>query len=130
MKHSLTKHSLIFLRLGLAITFIWIGALIVQSPDSWAGFIQPWATGLLILPVAKAMTVVGFFDIVLGVWLLTNRLVWAAALLASIHLLIILVTSGVNDVTIRDIGLLGAAITLALANWPANLPFVRVKNKD
>ena len=102
------------LRISLGITFLWIGVLILRSPEAWGGYIQPWALKLLVLPVYDTMLIVGAVDCVLGLLFLINRFVRLAALIAAIHLLGILITSGLNDITVRDIGLLGAALALAV----------------
>ena len=108
------------LRLGLAITFVWIGVLILRSPDSWAGYIQPWALKLLPWPAHEAMLITGALDCLLGILLLLNISTRLAAFVGAIHMAMILITSGVNDITVRDFGLLGAL--LALSVMPRHLP--------
>lgn len=102
------------LRLGLAITFIWIGIMIVRDPVSWGAFLQPWVIELLPVPVNSLMLATGILDIVLGGLMLFSWWVGLASLIASIHLALILATSGVDAVTVRDIGLLGASLALML----------------
>ncbi|MBI4114669.1 MAG: hypothetical protein HY445_02400 [Candidatus Niyogibacteria bacterium] len=105
------------LRVGLGITFVWIGILIFQNPESWGGFLQPWAAGLLPVPIKQAMIGTAILDILLGFLFLIDVLAWAAGLVGAIHLAIILTTSGIDGVTVRDIGLLGAALAVALIAW-------------
>lgn len=102
------------LRLALAITFIWIGILIVRDPVSWGAFLQPWAVELLPLPLRDAMMATGILDIIIGGLLFFGLATGVAATLASVHLGIILLTTGIDAVTVRDIGLLGASIALAI----------------
>jgi len=45
------KTSFHFLRVGLAITFLWIGILIFKNPEAWGGYLEPWAVGLLPIPL-------------------------------------------------------------------------------
>lgn len=106
------------IRVGLAITFLWIGVLIFQDPVGWGGYLQSWAQNLLLVPVAQAMLGVAVFDIVVGGFLLVGVGVWAASVLATIHLASVLIVSGIDPITVRDIGLLAAAIALAVATWP------------
>lgn len=60
-------------------------------------------------------------DLVIGGLLLSNTLIWLAALLGSIHLLVVLITSGIDDVTVRDIGLLAATLALFIEFLPDRL---------
>lgn len=111
------KTSFHILRIGLAITFIWIGVLIFKQPEAWGGYLQPWATRLLPVPLVQAMIGAAFLDLVIGVMLLLNRFIWLAGLLAALHLVMVLVVSGVNDITVRDIGLLAASAALLSDSW-------------
>lgn len=119
----MNKTGFTILRIALGITFLWIGILIVQDPEAWGGYIQPWAAKLLPLPIKEMMLGTGALDIVIGFLLVTNILTWLAAAIGAIHLVIVLVTSGINSITVRDIGLLGAAVAVSLSTWPKNLIF-------
>ena len=96
-----------FLRIGLAVTFLWIGVVILKNPEAWSGYLQPWAVGLIPIPLAQAMIGAAILDITIGALLLINFLPWLIALVGSIHLVIILIVSGITDITVRDIGLFG-----------------------
>lgn len=109
------------LRVGVAITFLWIGILILRDPEAWGLYIQPWAEGLLPLPLKEIMIGTALFDIVIGALLLIGVLTWLAALIGALHLALVLAVSGINPITVRDIGLLAAAIALAVNDWPENL---------
>jgi uncharacterized membrane protein YphA (DoxX/SURF4 family) len=106
------------LRVGIAITFIWIGILIFSAPEAWGSFLQPWALDLLPIPLRDAMIGTAILDIVIGALLLVDVLTWLAAIIGAIHLVIVLTTSGINAVTVRDIGLLAGVIALALETIP------------
>lgn len=108
----MNKTSFHVLRVGLAITFLWIGILIFKQPEAWGGFLQPWATGLLPIPIREAMIGTAILDIVIGALFLFDFFVWLAALAGAAHLIIILTVSGINDVTVRDIGILAAVLAL------------------
>lgn len=114
----MTKTSFHILRVGLAVTFLWIGALILKEPSAWGGYLQPWAVGLLPIPLAQIMISTAILDLIIGFLLLLNLYTWFPAILAAIHLVIILITSGITDITIRDIGLLAAALALVYETWP------------
>jgi len=111
----LTYH---ILRFGLGITFIWIGIYIVRNPEAWSAYIRPWMLALLPASPERTMFANGLLDIAIGGLLLFNIFPWLIAALASIHLAIILIVSGINEITVRDIGLLGATLALGIATWP------------
>lgn len=121
----MSKASFHILRVGLAITFLWIGILIFKQPEAWTGYIAPWATRFLPMPVAQAMMGTAVLDVVIGFLLLIDTWVWLAALVGTIHLLIVLTVSGITDITVRDVGLLSGTIALLWDSWPRNL----LKNK-
>lgn len=112
------KTSFHILRVGLAITFLWIGVLIFKQPEAWEGYLQSWAAGLLPIPVAQAMMGTAFLDIAIGALLLIDSFVWLAALVGAVHLIIVLTVSGVTDITVRDIGILAAAVALMADSLP------------
>lgn len=107
------------LRVGIAITFLWIGILILKEPTSWGGFIQPWAMKLLPFSLKEAMIGAAIFDIIIGFLLLIDYKTWIAAFLGSLHLVVVLMVSGINAITIRDIGLLAGALGIFTDSAPA-----------
>src|SRR3990172_4100521 len=117
------------LRMGLAITFLWIGILIFKNPEAWGGYLQPWAAGLLPIPLEQAMLGSAVLDILIGFFILIDRWVYIASFLAAFHLIVVLITSGITDVTARDIGLLAAALALLDETLPAYIankaPFLK-----
>lgn len=102
----------------MAITFIWIGVLILKSPESWAGYMQPWAVKLLPVPATQALMATAVLDIVIGVLFLIDWYPWVAGLLGSLHLISVLTVSGITDITVRDIGLLAGAIVIMIESSP------------
>ncbi len=110
--------SQIVLRVGLGITFLWIGYLIMQNPEGWGQSIQPWAQALLPFSLKATMIGTAIFDMIVGILLMIGFRTWIVAGLGALHLLSIIVTMGFNPFTIRDIGLLAAALSLSLRNWP------------
>ncbi|MCH7883101.1 DoxX family membrane protein [Patescibacteria group bacterium] len=114
------------LRVGMAITFLWIGVLIFQSPEAWAGFIQPWARDLLPISPRTALIATAIFDLTIGGFLLIDVFTWLASLLGAIHLASILAVSGIDAITVRDIGLLSAMIFLSVTSWPHRFSFKKL----
>ena len=109
------------LRIGLAITFLWIGILILKNPEAWGGYLRPWAAGLLPIPLAQAMMGTAILDIAIGAFLLINFLPWLAATIGAIHLIAILIVSGITDITVRDIGLLAGTLALIIDSPPPSI---------
>ncbi|HXK38162.1 MAG TPA: hypothetical protein VJ579_03790 [Candidatus Paceibacterota bacterium] len=115
------KIPLHILRVGLAITFIWIGVLIIMQPLMWGGYIEGWASGLIPFATEPMMLVTGVIDIVIGALLALGVVIPLAAALGALHIAIVLVVSGITDITVRDIGLLAAALALMLESLPEPL---------
>ena len=114
----MTKSTFNILRVGIAITFLWIGVLIFKEPGAWGGLLQPWAADLLPIPIKQAMIGTAILDLVIGFLLLVDVWIWPAALIGSAHLVIVLVTTGITIVTVRDIGLLAATVALFWDRFP------------
>lgn len=115
------KSSFHILRVGTAITFFWIGILILKEPNAWGGFIQPWAMKLLPGSVEQMMIGTAYLDLVIGFFLLIDTYVWLAALLGAGHLFIVLAVSGINEVTVRDIAILAATVALFADSIPESI---------
>jgi len=112
------KFSFHFLRVGVAVTFLWIGILILKEPEAWGGFLQPWAADLLVVPLKLAMIGTAVLDILIGFLLLIDYFTWLAAALAALHLIVVLTVAGINAITVRDIGLLAAVLAIFFASFP------------
>lgn len=108
------KTSFHILRVGLGITFVWVGVLIFKEPQAWGGYLQPWAAGLLPIPLEQAMMGTAILDIVIGALFLIDCFTWLAALVGALHLITVLTVSGITDITVRDIGLLAGTVALAV----------------
>lgn len=117
----MNRTSFHILRVGTAITFIWIAILIFKDPLAWGGFVAPWVVNMLPVSLESAMIGTAILDLVIGIFLLFNVWVWMASLLASIHLIVILVVSGINEATVRDIAILSGTILLFLDSVPEKI---------
>ena len=106
--------SFTILRVGIGITFLWIGILIIRDPVGWGTFIQPWALKLIPGSVEAAMIQTAVLDMIVGFLLITGVWIWLASILGTFHLIVVFVTVGITDVTARDIGLLAASFALFL----------------
>jgi len=106
------------LRFGLGVVFIWIGILVLKSPEGWGAYMQPWAQELLISPIKTTMIIAGVADILFGILLFSGKLTWLGALLGSLHLIVIVVTVGLNEIGLRDLGILVGSVALFFLSFP------------
>lgn len=114
MRYGRYGWSYFVLRVGLGITFLLIGIDILRHPDVWLGYLP--ASLPFGIPRELGLKLNGVFDVGLGLLLTIRMFPKIVAALAATHLIGILVSYGLDAVTVRDVGLLGA--TLALFFWP------------
>jgi hypothetical protein len=112
------KASLLVLRVTLGITFLWVSVMIFQEPVFWSGFIDPWMANLIPIDLTLLMQLTAVLDALIGLLLIANKWVWIASLVATLHLATILIGSGIDPITVRDLGLLGATAALTLLTIP------------
>ena len=117
------------LRVGLAITFIWIGILIFKDPASWGGYLQPWIVELLPVPVKQALLGTALLDLIIGILFLIDWQPWLAGLLGSLHIATVLLVSGITDITVRDIGLLAGTIVIMVESLPGYITIMFNKKR-
>ena len=114
------KTSHLFLRLGLALVFLWFGIDKFIHPNYWINAWTPlWLQSILSrLNIGNLNFIYadGIFEIVLGLGFIFNIFVKLFALLAIVLLLAIALSFGLNEVIIRDAGLIGAALALLFWN--------------
>lgn len=114
----MNKSSYHILRVGLAITFIWIGVLILKDPESWGGYVQPWVVRLLPFSLTEVLISTAVLDVAIGVFLLIDWQTWLAGLVGALHIGTVLTVSGITDITVRDIGLLAGAVVIMIESLP------------
>lgn len=102
------------LRVGIGITFFWIGIFILKNPENWGNMITPWFQGLLPVSLKTVMIPTAILDILIGFFLLVDVFTWFFALLGALHLVVVLVTTGITFITVRDLGLLAGLIAIAM----------------
>ena len=117
---SLLKPQFI-LRLSLAITYFYSGWSLLTSPTSWTQFVPLWLKEILAnfnFPVAVFVQVQGAVEMLLALifilWFMPRNLVRYAALFAALEMALILIFTGIDLTTFRDIGLLGLSLGIFL----------------
>ncbi len=121
---KMQKAAPVVLRIGLALVFLWFGADQLMHTAKWVGLIPGWLTGKAYFFSVfnfQATTLVHFngaFEIVFGICLLFGLFVRVVTLLLALHMmhitLTLLMASGITAVSVRDVGLSFAAVTLFL----------------
>lgn len=104
----------LILRVSLGATFMLIGIDILRNPQNWIGYVP----GPVPFDLSREalLSATGVFDAVVGLGLMMKVMMKVSSGLAALHLIGIIIVSGIDPVIVRDIGLLGAA--LALFFWP------------
>lgn len=108
------------LRLGLGAMYLYSGYDLFVNPRHWYGFVPQWFSRAIVPEVFPSidsyLKLQGAGEFLVGLvflaWFLRRRWVRAAAFLAVVEMALILVFTGVDPITFRDIGLLGAAFAL------------------
>ena len=108
------------LGVSLAATYSYSGSDLLRHPKSWYWAIRPLPNfaqeainsfGLdLYLQIQGAVELT--FAVILIMWFLPRILISVVAALIAIQMVVILLLVGLDGVTFRDVGLLGAAISL------------------
>ena len=112
------------LRLGLGVMYVYSGIDLIRNPDNWIAFIPGWLMDALtpFIALETFLRVQGVAELVFAfVFLalfLPNGLVRIIALCSALEMLSILALTGVDLITFRDFGLLGASVTLILLLAP------------
>lgn len=103
-----TSRAHLLLRLGLAFGFLYAATSSLMAPENWIGFIPGWVPAPELALKAHAI-----FEIILALWLLWGKRIQWAAYLSALSMFAILITTGIDEVTFRDVGLMFAASALA-----------------
>ncbi len=103
----------LFLRLGLAFVFIYVAVSAFFYPEIWIGFLPNFLGN----SVTKGYFLLAhdIFGVGLGLWLLSGKKTFYAAVVASVILAAIVLTNlGSLLIVFRDVGLFFAAVALAV----------------
>jgi uncharacterized membrane protein YphA (DoxX/SURF4 family) len=112
------KSAILCLRLGLAFVLIYASINAFISPKDWSWFIPDWV--IKIVPDTTALLDIhGAFELIVGLWLLSGKKIYIAAILVSLDMLMItLANISVLLTVFRDIGLFFAALALVFLSKP------------
>lgn len=112
-----------FLRLGLGLMYLYSGLDIVRHPSSWHWAVTQFPDWLEKIPnsigIDRFLTGQGIAELIFAAVLIIpfmpRFLVRLVAFLSVLEMAAILVFVGVDAITFRDIGLLGAALALLVS---------------
>lgn len=105
-----------FLRLAIAIPFLYAAIAAFIDPTSWVGFLPSWTNS--IIPVSMALILFSVYEIGLSLWLISGKEGFYSALLSAITLGgITFFNLGALDIVFRDVGLFLAAVALVLLEY-------------
>ncbi len=98
------------LRLGLGLVFLYAGFSIIANPTAWIGYVPQFVENFY--PRESALILHAIFDLLLGAGLLLGQFLPLVSIMAFLNLTSILIFSGIDDITFRDVGLAFAALAL------------------
>ncbi len=106
-----------FLRVGLAIVFLYAAVAAFLDPNSWIGFLPSPLRAML--PAQALLTAFSIYEIILALWLLSGKKTYYAAILSGLTMLAIIVFNmGALDIIFRDVAILFMALALATLSRP------------
>jgi uncharacterized membrane protein YphA (DoxX/SURF4 family) len=108
--HPTTTAALI-MRFGLAFVFGWMGIDKFIHLSAWYGWIPSW---LAFVPQDAFLYAVGAIEVILAVLLIGGRFVRFAAIVCAVLMAGVVFSFGINDITVRDIGLIALALAIAM----------------
>lgn len=105
-----------FLRIGIAIVFLYASISAFLNPVAWGGFIPPFVKA--IISVETFLLFHSILNIVLCLWLLSDKKTFYASIISSIAIFFIVIFNiGSLDILFRDVAIFFAAIALAILSY-------------
>lgn len=111
-------HPELPLRLGLGLMYLYSGWDLIVNPRHWYGFVPRWfsQTVTQLVSIDNYLRLQGAAEMVIGLLFLVRFLprpaVRFAVAAAAAEMALILLFVGIDPITFRDIGLLGAALAM------------------
>lgn len=109
------------LRIGLIVVFLWFGIDKFIHPSYWlSAWVPEWALSFMErfkVTGSQFIYFNGIFEVMVGLSLLTGLFSKFFSFLAIIFLITVVAVNGINEITIRDLGLMGGLS--AIIFWPA-----------
>ncbi|MBS3143557.1 DoxX family membrane protein [Candidatus Woesearchaeota archaeon] len=109
-----TKIATLILRVALGFIFFWFGMDKIINPIDWKGFITPALSKLIFVDLGIFILLLGIIEIILGIMLILGLFTRTASVIVLIHLIMVVMTQGFNQISIRDFGLIAIALYLIM----------------
>ena len=122
-------HPIWFLRIGFGVMFAYSGVDLIRHPWNWYGFMPQWLVyGITrIVLMDTYLRIQGAVELAIALllllWFLPRWALRLGAAFASLELLLITLVVGIDLITFRDLGLLGAALALLVASFTQHETF-------
>ncbi|PIN89025.1 hypothetical protein COU60_05110 [Candidatus Pacearchaeota archaeon CG10_big_fil_rev_8_21_14_0_10_34_76] len=100
-------------RYAIGIVFLLIGISQLTNPVIWTAYL-PESFAVSGIALNSIVSFTGIFNTLVGLLLILGLLVRTASAVAALHLISVIIILGYNDVSIRDLGLLLATISIFL----------------
>lgn len=120
IKNDAVMYSVILLRIGVAIAFIYPPVSAWFNADSWLGYFPGFVVGTFgLFGTTVLLHAFGVFEIIIGLWILSGKHILVPSTLATLTLtLIILFNINQMDVLFRDISIALMSLALVVHAWP------------
>ena len=112
MQVTQQEWGILILRIGLAALFLWFGFSQLIDGLSWVSWVPEWAVNLLHIPPAMIVLLNGAFEVVAGSLLALNIWTRWAALALGLHLVVLVIEIGLNEIGLRDFAIMMATFAL------------------
>ena len=106
------SYTTLILRIGLGLTILWFGVNQLMSPQDWVGWVPAWTAALGLAP-ETVVFLNGLFETIFAALLILGLWVRIAASLLFLHMILIIIDIGFNEIGVRDFGLAAALLALA-----------------
>lgn len=111
-KHNKEVLISFFLRIGLAVVFFYAGLASLFFPENWVGYIPGFVADNI--STSTLLVLFSFYELGLGLWLLSNRKTFYAAIISAVTMILIVIFNmTLFDVVFRDIAIFFMALALA-----------------
>lgn len=126
---NLKKYSTLSLRVGLTIVLFWFAFTQFTNAQQWVGLVPNY---LSFISSTNIVYMNASFELIMGTLILLGLFTRVVAAIFTLHLIPIILTLGINSPSaIRDIGVLFAALSLALSGSDyLSLDSVRKKKRS
>lgn len=111
---NMERYAPAVLRIGLAMFLFWFGFSQLMNPADWLSWVPNWATNLTGIDADDIVYMNGTFEVTAGILLAIGLWTRVVALIAALHLFVIVIDIGLSAIGVRDFGLAVALLSLGM----------------